>query len=47
MPSEHYMAVAQLVLSTAAQDVPNAHLVRTLVKVTTYSNYKVDVCYKG
>ncbi|KAF2364906.1 GINS subunit domain A [Trinorchestia longiramus] len=32
MASVNYMAVAQLVLTTAPHDVPNAHLVRTLIK---------------
>ncbi|XP_018027598.1 probable DNA replication complex GINS protein PSF2 [Hyalella azteca] len=32
MGSENYMAVAQLLLTTAPHDVPNAHLVRTLIK---------------
>uniref|UniRef100_A0A2P2HZE0 DNA replication complex GINS protein PSF2 n=1 Tax=Hirondellea gigas TaxID=1518452 RepID=A0A2P2HZE0_9CRUS len=32
MPSQYYLAVAQLILTTAPQDVPNSQLVKTLVK---------------
>ena len=32
MGSQYYLAVAQLILTTAPQDVPNAQLVKTLVK---------------
>ncbi|RXG67680.1 putative DNA replication complex GINS protein PSF2 [Armadillidium vulgare] len=32
MPCEHYLIVAQLVLSAGAEDVPNAQQVKTLIK---------------
>jgi len=32
MPSQYYLVIAQLLLSTAPQDIPNSNLVRTLVK---------------
>jgi len=32
MPSQYYMVMAQLLLGTAPQDVPNANLTRTLIK---------------
>ena len=32
MASEYYLAVAQLILTTAPQDIPNAQLIKTLIK---------------
>ncbi|CAL4076823.1 unnamed protein product [Meganyctiphanes norvegica] len=32
MPNEHYLVVAQLLLSTAPEDIPNAQAIKTLIK---------------
>lgn len=36
MPCEHYLIVAQLLLSSAPEDIPNAQQIKTLVKVSIY-----------
>ena len=49
MPSEHYLVIAQLVLSAAPEDIPNIQQIKTLIKVFLYQynlfNISMDNSY--